>query len=494
MTLLNDPRPKVRLPGDNYLLSDCAREIGKILAPKNIFARGGFAFIVNDRNDGLTPMTPEMLRTWIEDYLVCFKIRKLPGTDQAVQFKRTITQTDAAGVLASPQFMEQLQQIERFNPIRVPVMRRDRNIDLLPEGYDAETKSFTCDSVPVITGMPLDHAKEIIDELLSEFAFADSGRSRAVAIAAMLTVFGRGLLPAKSLRPCFIFLANAEGAGKTLLVKVATVPVLGYAPAGTKPKDEDEMRKALLAVVVEARPVIFFDNAKKHVTSEALEGFLTTQDYEGRILGQTKTFRGENNAVVFITGNGCTVSPDMRRRSLFCELFLEVERAEDRVFQTSLEVPLLLKQRSDILTALWALIQDWHKDMQPKPSRSNSSFPDWSEIIGGIVEHAGYGCPLETPQIEAAADQDGTDMRALVKAIADGAQLKAVQFDEVVDAARAGGLFEWCIPPDGDLEPRPKASFARLLKGYDRRLIGGYRFTLLDKGRNRRFQVEAITK
>jgi hypothetical protein len=492
--VLNDPRPKVQLPGDNYLLSDCAREIGRILAPKDIFSRGGLAFVINERKDALTPMPPEMLRTWIEDHLVCFKVRKLTGTDETIQFKRTITQTDAAGVLASPQFLAELQQIERFNPIRVPVMRRTGRIELLPAGYDGETKSFTCDSVPIVGAMDVADAKQIIDEILSEFVFADSGRSKAVAVAAMLAVFGRGLLPQKALHPCFIFVANAEGAGKTLLVKCATVPVLGYAPTGTKPKDEDEMRKVLLAAVLEARPVIFFDNAKRHITSEALEGFLSSQDYAGRILGQTKTFRGENNAVVFITGNGCTVSPDMRRRSLFCELFLEVERAEDRVFQNSLEVPTLLERRADILTALWALIQNWDKDLRPKPSRSNSSFPDWSEIIGGIVEHAGYGCPLETPQIQAAADQDGSDMRALVKAIADGAKLKAVQFDEVVDVARAGGLFDWCIPADGDLEPKPKATFARLLKGYDRRLIGGYRFSLLDKGRNRRFQVEEISK
>lgn len=491
---LNDKRPKVQLPGDNYLLSDTAREVGRILAPKDIFARGGLVFTVNDRKDGLTPMTPEILRTWIEDYLVLFKVRKLTGTEETIQFKRTVTQTDAAGILASPQFIEQLQQIERFNPIRVPVMRRDGNIDLLPEGYDEETKSFTCDSVPVITGMDVGTAKEIIDDILGEFIFADGGRSKAVAVAAMFTVFARGLLPPKSLRPCFIFVANAEGAGKTLLVKCATVPVLGYAPAGTKPRDEDEMRKTLLASVLEAKPVIFFDNAKKHIASAALEGFLTTQDYEGRILGLTKSFRGENNAVVFITGNGCTVSPDMRRRSLFCELFLEAERAEDRVFQNNLEVPSLLERRSEILTALWALIQDWDKAMRPKPSRSNSSFADWSEIIGGIVEHAGYGCALETPQIEAAADQDGSDMRALVKAIADGTRLKAVQFDEVVDVARAGGLFDWCIPPNGELEPKPKAMFAHLLKGYDRRLIGGYRFSLLGKGRNRRFQVEEISK
>jgi hypothetical protein len=490
MTPLNDPRPKVQLPGDNYLLSDCAREIGRILAPKDIFARGGLVFTVNDRKDGLTPMTSEILRTWIEDYLVLYKVRKMSGTDETIQFKRTITREDAAGILAAPQFLAELQQIERFNPIRAPVMRKSRNIELLPEGYDEETKSFACDSVSITTGMAVADAKAIIDGILSEFVFADGGRSKAVAVGAMLTVFAKGLLPPKSLRPCFVFVANAEGAGKTLLVKCATVPVLGYAPAGTKPKDEDEMRKALLAAVLEARPVIFFDNAKKHITSEALEGFLTTQDYEGRILGQTKSFRGENNAVVFITGNGCTVSPDMRRRSLFCELFLEAERAEDRVFLNNLEVPTLLERRADILTALWALIQDWDKDMRPKPSRSNSSFTDWSEIIGGIVEHAGYGCALESPQIEAAADQNGSDMRALVKTIANGSQLKVVPFEEVVDAARAGGLFDWCIPPDGDLDTKSKATLGKLLKSYDRRLIGGFRFALEGKGHARRFKVE----
>jgi hypothetical protein len=244
--------------------------------------------------------------------------------------------------------------------------------------------------------------------------------------------------------------------------------------------------------VLEARPVLFFDNTKKHVASEALEGFLTAQDYEGRILSKSQSFRGENNAVVFITGNGCTVSPDMRRRSLFCELFLEAERAEDRVFRNNLEVPTLLERRSEILTALWALIQDWHEAMRPKPSRSNSSFPDWAEIIGGIVEHSGFGCPLETPQIEAAADQDGADMRALVKVMADGAKLKAIEFSEVVDTARGAGLFEWLITDNGELDPKGKATFARLLKGYDRRLVGGYRFTLLGKGRSRRFQVEEV--
>jgi hypothetical protein len=483
----------VRLPGDNHLLSETARDLGKILAPRDIFQRGGLVFVLNERKDGFALMTPEMLRTWIEDYLVCYRVIKPKESETVIQLAHTISQTDAAGILAAPQFIEQLQQVERFNPIRMPVMRKDGWIELLTEGYDAQTKTFTLDEIPVVNGMPVPDAKGILDHLLSEFVFADAGRSKAVALASMLTMFGRGLIPPKALRPCFIFLANAEGAGKTLLVKCATVPVLGYVPTGTKPKDEEEMRKVLLTAVLEGSPAIFFDNAKRHITSEALEGFLTAQDYGARILGKSETFRGANNAVVFITGNRCTVSPDLRRRSLFCELFLEVERAEDRVFHQNLEVPMLLDQRSDILTAWWTLIQDWDKAMRPKPTRTNSSFADWSEVIGGIVEHAGYGCPLETPPVES-ADVDGADMRTLVTALADGAVFKSLKFEEVVETARAGGLFERLIPEQTELDQKARATFAGVLKSFDRRLVGDFRFTLVGKGHDRRFEVERLQR
>jgi hypothetical protein len=198
--------------------------------------------------------------------------------------------------------------------------------------------------------------------------------------------------------------------------------------------------------------------------------------------------------IVFITGNGCTVSPDMRRRSLFCELFLEVERAEDRQFKQPLEVPKILERRTDILSALWALVKDWHKVMAPAPSRSNSSFPEWANTIGGIVENAGYGCPLTTPHIEAAADADGDDMRELVKAIGNGCQLKAVTFDELVEIAENGGLFERLTTglKSEKSSASCKSAFGKLLRSYDKRLVGGCRFSLISKGHQRRYQVERV--
>jgi hypothetical protein len=243
---------------------------------------------------------------------------------------------------------------------------------------------------------------------------------------------------------------------------------------------------------MEARPVLLFDNFKGRLSSEALEGFLTSQDWSGRMLGANRTFTGENNVVVMVTGNGCTVSPDMRRRSLFAELFLEVERAEDRRFQRKLEVPLLLERRGQILSALWSMIRAWDEAGRPKASRSHASFPHWAEIVGGIVEHAGFCCPLQAPNIDAAADVDGADMRTLVESLADGTQVKVVKFDELVDAARSNGLFERIIPQDEELDHQARAKFGALLKAYDRRLIGSRRFSLVGKGRDRRFQVETI--
>jgi hypothetical protein len=489
---LLDPRPKVQLPGDGRLLSDFATDLGKAIKASPIFQRDGKVFTISPIGDRLVLMTPNALRSWLETVAVCFRVRST-GSNEVIEFRKTMSKGDAEGVLSSPQFISQLREIRRFNQVRMPVRRFDGNINLLTEGYDESSKTYTATNSPtVIQRMPLDMAKQIIDELLAEFVFADDTRSKAVALAGMLTVYAGGILPDKSLRPCFVFLANAEGAGKSLLVKLATVPVLGMAPNSPSPKCEDEMRKVLLSAVMEGQNVLCFDNFKGHLASASLEGFLTSQDWSGRILGGQATYHGTNDVTVFVTGNGATVSPDMRRRSLFCELFMEAERAEDRQFQQQLEVPEILKQRTEILSAMWALVDDWSKGGQPDCSRHHSSFQEWTSNIAAIVEHHGYGCAVETAHIDACGDTDTEDMRELCKAMCNGSLLKAVSFDELVGISRENGLFTRLIPDKDDdkLDYKARSIFGKILKSFDRRLIGSHRFTIQGKGHNRKFQVE----
>lgn len=123
---------------------------------------------------------------------------------------------------------------------------------------------------------------------------------------------------------------------------------------------------------------------------------------------------------------------------------------------------------------------------RPKPTRKHSSFPRWAEIIGGIVEFAGFVCPLDTAEIQSASDVDGEDMRELVKLLGEAAP--SVTFDELAKIASEHGLFERIIGP------RSKAGkeicFRLDAERYDRRIFpSGPRFVVEGKGHSRRFHV-----
>jgi CHC2 zinc finger len=483
---LNSPLPKVQLPGDGRLLSAFAVDCAEVLKDCGIYQRGGVAFIVNQQRDGLDVITAPMLRTLAEQHLVCYRVRS--SGDNVVSLPRTMSTEDAQGMLSAQQFLSRLPKVARIATARLPVMRGNGVIELLPAGYDAASSTLTLPHCDYEVALPMSVATQTIDELLAEFPFADDGRSKAVAVSAMVGLFAAGLLRTGMARPVFIYLANAEGAGKTLIAKCAISPNHGLVKTDGDLKDKAETAKELLAAVIETRPYILFDNCKRHLDSPYLEAFVSSTMWSGRILGVSKMFAGENLMTVFVTGNGCTVSPDMRRRALFVELFMENERAEDRKFKRVLDDAALLALRPRILAALWALVRAWDAAGRPKPSRTHTAFPRWAEIVGGIVEHAGYGCPLAAAEIPSAADVDGADMRELVKVLAHGEPLK---FDELVIVARENGLFERIIgSDDGELKPSDKSTFGKLLKRYNRRVFrGGRSFVIDGKGRYKTFRV-----
>jgi len=490
----------VQLHGKNRLLSDFASDLGKALQNQRIFRRDKKVFIIDENGVSLVPVTEEMFRTWVEQFVVCYRKRtKEDDGDgpRVIEQSQTMTKSEAAGVLSAPQFVSKLKEISRFNPVRMPFRGHFGDVELLNVGYDCESRVYTAHNAPKINeSMSLESAREIVDRLLNEFPWADCGRSRSVAVAAMVSVYALGILPEKSLRPCFIYLANIEGSGKSTLVKLATVPVLGYSPATVLPKEDEEMNKLLSSQLFEGKPVLCFDNVKAHLSSPCLEGFLTAPDWNGRILGSQATFSLNNNVTVFVTRNGCTVSPDMRRRSLFCELHSEEEKTENRIFQKKLEVSVLLEPqlRSSILSALWTFVKEWIAADEPHPSRGSSSFCDWAEQIGGVVENAGYGCPLDSAEIEAAADVDGNDMRSLVKSIVGNHMSKSVDFNKIVLIAQTEGLFEGLIigMQNPMKESSCKAALGKLLKRYDRRKLGDYRFSVIGAGHSRKYEVTRV--
>ena len=64
------------------------------------------------------------------------------------------------------------------------------------------------------------------------------------------SVYLRLLIGSDTPKPTFLYTATSEGAGKTLLAKLAIIPMLGLCPAGTVPTKEEEWRKLLFSLAL----------------------------------------------------------------------------------------------------------------------------------------------------------------------------------------------------------------------------------------------------
>jgi Bifunctional DNA primase/polymerase, N-terminal/Primase C terminal 1 (PriCT-1) len=483
--MLNDERPKVMLPGEDRLMSDVGAELGEHLADK-LYEHTGEVAIV--REGMLVPVSAQTFRTLVETYVVCCKISSIRSG--ALKVGKTMTVEDARGIMAADSFRSQLRPLSRVNRCRLPVLRSDGRIELLPEGYDAETQALTIRDVVYDENMHFDDAVNVMRDLFGEFVFADEERSRAVAIAALVGLYGAQLLPKGELRPSFIYTKNAEGAGATTCASCAVLPILGKVELGAMPDDEPEMRKQLTAAVREARQVVMFDNVKRRIDFAALEAFITSDVWRDRLLGVNESVVGPNTATVFITANGATVSPDMRRRSLFVELHLREERAEDRQFIREINDDVLRAMRPKILAACWALVRNWDDIGRPRPRRSHSAFPAWASVVGGIVQAAGFGCALDTAEVSAAADEDGAAMRTLTKSMK---MTEAYTSKGLADLCRRLGVFPHLVgDSEAEMSPKLRSAFGKMLGRYNDRLIGGLRFLIEGEGHGRRYRVMLV--
>jgi hypothetical protein len=144
--------------------------------------------------------------------------------------------------------------------------------------------------------------------------------------------------------------------------------------------------------------------------------------------------------------------------------------------------------RPKILAACWSVVQHWYAKGQPAPSRLHSAFPTWAKVIGGIVQAAGFGCPLDTANAAVAADEDGEAMRRLVQAMQPG---RRYTFIEIVQLCQSNGCFDSLVGEVGmDLKNPSRVTLSRLLGRYENRLVRDYRFVIDGKGHTRRYRVE----
>ena len=133
-------------------------------------------------------------------------------------------------------------------------------------------------------------------------------------------------------------------------------------------------------------------------------------------------------------------------------------------------------------------MRHWEQKRFPGPSRVNSAFPEWCDIIGGIVETAGFACPLDPSESSLAVDEDGEDMRELVQNMQPGFEFTFIQ---LATKCRDLGVFPLLTGDANGMTTAQRSAFGKLLGRYDARFVGDRRFRITGKGHQRRYRGEA---
>jgi hypothetical protein len=200
---------------------------------------------------------------------------------------------------------------------------------------------------------------------------------------------------------------SGAGSGKGLLVRAICAIAFGIPPrAFTTGADRQELEKRLAAELVEAQPALFLDNANgMSLRSDALASVLTERPARVRILGQTRMVPLNCTAFIAVTGNGLTLTEDLARRFLTCQLDARCEDPESRPFRSGF-LDRIETRRAELLSAvltIWRWGRQQASFMVPK-GKPLGSFETWAEWCRDPLMELGCADPVERIELLKASD------------------------------------------------------------------------------------------
>jgi putative DNA primase/helicase len=380
-----------------------------------------------------------------------------------------------------------------FRPLtalaNAPFLRVDGSICDSP-GYDEATGIYYAPSLtfPAISAAPTWHeAREALDSishLVKQFPFANAV-SRSVFLSDALTAIARPTLP-KS--PVVLYNATMAGSGKTLMASIANLIAYGHATTHPWPGvNEEELKKVFTSVLIAGDPVVVFDNLPNGamIKSAALSQFATSDDYADRKLGVSERVKFRNRTRVVLTGNNITLASDNARRTLVCDLQLEVESIKDR--NVEFEYPSLalhIKQNrafyiSAALTVLKAYaVHDDHLMLTPL-----DSFEDWSWRVREALVWLGEEDPVAAVNYENDGSGEIANVFEIIQSIVNTKRSASKDQDfrstDLANWAASNIALRDALEQAGCLDTNSSGKLGYWLRAHKNRISGGLKLVTL---------------
>jgi hypothetical protein len=313
--------------------------------------------------------------------------------------------------------------------VEAPTLRPDGTIISSPGYDDATGIYFNPGGVkfPAVPGEPsredAEGALALLKDLIKDFPFVpdeddaplgDPSASRSVALSALLTAACR-----KALRtaPTHGINATTMGTGKTLLCNtIATLAAGRDATATSHGKTEEELNKRLFSVLLKGDPVVVIDNIDDPVRSDEFCTVLTSETWQNRVLGHSRTGTVRTNVLFLLNGNGLSFEGDMRTRVIMCSMNARMEDPGERRFDRDLreylkaERPRLVAAALTILRAFIVVDRPGSDDIQPF-----GQFEDWSNLVRAALVWLGEPDPCDTREQIDAIDPERDRLSELLR-------------------------------------------------------------------------------
>ena len=266
---------------------------------------------------------------------------------------------------------------------RQPILQEDGKIDL-ERGYHPKTRlycSYDAEKYQLEEKPFLDDALKALAELrklLEEFQFEDSSDESA-ALCAMLTASVRTLLP---LAPMFLIKAHQPGTGKGVLSELISLMATAEKPSPIAfPKDSVECEKLLLAELLKAPSVLFFDNLTSDLyPHKYLCSAITSEALTGRVLGESRTATVGTKTLILANGNNVAPVGDMTRRTVSICIDTKEEIPASRTFKNPNLLQQVRERREHYVSCALTIISAWIHSGKPHTDCPNlNSFEKWSE-------------------------------------------------------------------------------------------------------------------
>lgn len=286
-----------------------------------------------------------------------------------------------------------------------PTIRIEDGTLINDPGYDHESGVYVdCEPVKMpecVSREDALKAVEILKEPFREFPFVNQS-DLAVVLAAILTGIVRKSLPTS---PMFCFDAPKAGSGKGLLADAIALIVTGRtATIVSQGADDAEDEKRIGSLLKQSTSVINLDNVERQIRGDFLCSALSQSKVGTRILGLSKMVDLHTNSLFLATGNNLSVSTDIARRVLLCQVDPCCERPDSRQFSRDLRqwVP---ANRERLLAAGLTILRAFILAGRPKQDiRPYGTYETWSEVVRSPLVWLGLSDPCDTRERLQAAD------------------------------------------------------------------------------------------